>query len=231
MYSQLKKNASKFALKYINDNNIIGIGSGTTVLHFIKILSKMQKKILGVVAASKTSIKTLKKYNFNIYNIHDMNHINIYFDSADEINQDMQMIKGGGGALTNEKIIANFAKIFVCIVDQSKIVNNLGITHPLPIEIIPSSKSYITKIISNLGAIVKYRPYFTTEHGNIILDVYNLNIYNPIKTEEYINAIPGVITVGLFANRPADIVVIGEKNLLVSTKYNMWFKKYLFNYN
>ncbi|QJC30812.1 ribose-5-phosphate isomerase RpiA [Enterobacteriaceae endosymbiont of Macroplea appendiculata] len=225
MYSQLKKNASKCALKYINNNNIIGIGSGTTMLHFIKILSKMQKNILGVVAASKISIKTLKKYNFNIYNIHDINHINIYFDSADEINQDMQMIKGGGGALTNEKIIANFSKIFVCIVDQSKIVNNLGITHPLPIEIIPNSKSYITKIISNLGAIVKCRPNFITEHGNIILDVYNLNIYNPIKTEEYINAIPGVITVGLFANRPADIVVIGKKNLLVSTKYNKHFKK------
>ncbi|QJC30389.1 ribose-5-phosphate isomerase RpiA [Enterobacteriaceae endosymbiont of Neohaemonia nigricornis] len=232
MLNKLKTNASKIALEYIKKNqNIIGIGSGTTIINFINMLGHIKKNIKGIVAASELSIKFLKKYNFNIYEINHINDINIYFDSADEINNNMQMIKGGGGALTNEKIIANFAKIFICIVDQSKIVNYLGAKHPLPIEIIPQAQAYITRIIQKLGAKVKYRSNFITEHGNIILDIYNLQILDPIKIEKYINNIPGVITVGLFAKRPADILLIGEKNLSVTIKYNnTFYNNYLYKY-
>ncbi|QJC36083.1 ribose-5-phosphate isomerase RpiA [Enterobacteriaceae endosymbiont of Donacia cincticornis] len=216
MINKLKSIASKVAIKYIKDDNIIGIGSGTTISQFIKILYNEKKNIKGVVSASKYSTKKLKKYNFNVYEMNKINKIGIYFDSADEINEKMQMIKGGGAALTNEKIISNYSDTFICIIDQSKYVKNLGKLHPVPIEIIPSAENFITRKLSYIGAIAKLRKKTITEHGNFILDVYNLDLHNPLKTEKYINTIPGVVTVGLFTQRCADIVIIGKYNSTVS---------------
>ncbi|QJC37311.1 ribose-5-phosphate isomerase RpiA [Enterobacteriaceae endosymbiont of Donacia thalassina] len=215
MVNKLKDIAVKTAIKYIKDNSIIGIGSGTTISHFIDILFAKKKNIKGLVSASKISTNKLKKYNFNIYKVNKIEKIGIYFDSADEINYKMQMIKGGGAALTNEKIISSIADIFICIIDESKYVKNLGL-HPVPIEIIPLAKKFIIKKLLYIGAIAKPRINTITEHGNIILDVYKLNLYNPIKIEKYINNIPGVITVGLFTQRCADIVIIGKSNNTVS---------------
>ncbi|QJC31638.1 ribose-5-phosphate isomerase RpiA [Enterobacteriaceae endosymbiont of Donacia tomentosa] len=227
MINNLKNLAAKAALKYIrNNNNIIGIGSGTTITHFIDILSTIKKKIRGVVSTSQDSTNKLKKYNFNIYKTNKINKIEIYFDSADEINNHMQMIKGGGAALTNEKIISNFADLFVCIIDQSKCVKDLGKLHPVPIEIIPTAEAYIVKKLLSLGVKIKLRKNTVTEHGNIILDVYNLNIHDPIQTERYINNIPGVVTVGLFAKRCADVVIVGKHNYKVSITENKKYKNF-----
>ncbi|QJC29057.1 ribose-5-phosphate isomerase RpiA [Enterobacteriaceae endosymbiont of Plateumaris rustica] len=221
MLEKFKKIASQAALKYINNNDIVGIGTGTTIKYFINMLSNFKKKINGFVSTSITSTNELKKYNFNIYNSNEVDIINIYFDSADEINNNMEMIKGGGAALTNEKIISSIADKFICIVDQSKHVNILGKTHPLPIEIIPMAKSYVTKELSKLGGLLKYRKGIITEHGNIILDIYNLEITEPVKLEKYINSIAGVVTVGLFTNRRADIIITGNYDYTVSTIKNI----------
>ncbi|QJC32868.1 ribose-5-phosphate isomerase RpiA [Enterobacteriaceae endosymbiont of Donacia semicuprea] len=219
MLNKLKNIAAKAAITFIKKNSIIGIGSGTTISYFIDILSTVKKNIKGVVSASKSSTEKLKKYNFNIYEINKIDKIGIYFDGADEINNKMQMIKGGGGALTNEKIISSFSDLFICIIDQSKYVTNLGKLHPLPIEIIPSAKNFIIKKLLYIGAIAKLRTNVITEHGNLILDIYKLNIYDAIQTEKYINNIPGIVTVGLFTQRCADIVVIGNYNYKVSIYY------------
>ncbi|QJC36903.1 ribose-5-phosphate isomerase RpiA [Enterobacteriaceae endosymbiont of Donacia vulgaris] len=215
MFNKLKNIAAKFAIKYIQNNNIIGIGSGTTISHFIDLLPTVKHNIKGVVSASENSTKKLKKYNFNILNINEIKKISMYFDSADEINYKMQMIKGGGAALTNEKIISNLSETFVCIIDESKYVKYLGI-HPVPIEIIPLAKNFIIQKLSYIGATAKLRINTITEHGNLILDIYNLDLDNPIKMEKYINNIPGIVTVGLFTQKCADIVIIGNKNYTVS---------------
>ncbi|QJC28612.1 ribose-5-phosphate isomerase RpiA [Enterobacteriaceae endosymbiont of Plateumaris consimilis] len=220
MSNKFKKIASQVALKYIKNNNIIGIGTGTTIKYFINMLYKIKNKVDGFVSTSITSTNELKKYNFHIYNSNEVDLIDIYFDSADEINNNMEMIKGGGAALTNEKIIANISNTFICIIDQSKHVNILGKIHPLPIEVIPTAKSYVFKELSKLGGLPKLRKGIITEHGNIILDIYNLNIIEPIKLEKYINSIAGVVTVGLFANRCADIVITGNYDYTVSIKKN-----------
>ncbi|QJC37725.1 ribose-5-phosphate isomerase RpiA [Enterobacteriaceae endosymbiont of Donacia bicoloricornis] len=216
MFNKLKILAAKSAIKYIKNHNIIGIGSGTTISNFIDLLYTEKKNIIGIVSASRSSTKKLQKYNFNIYQINKVKKIGIYFDSADEINHKMQMIKGGGAALTNEKIISSFSDLFICMIDESKYVKNLGILHPVPIEIIPLAEKFIIKQLSYLGAIVKKRINTITEHGNIILDVYNLNLCEPLKIEKYINNIPGVVTVGLFTQRCADIIIIGKHNNTVS---------------
>ncbi|QJC35680.1 ribose-5-phosphate isomerase RpiA [Enterobacteriaceae endosymbiont of Donacia sparganii] len=226
MFNKLKNIASKIAIKYIKNTNIIGIGSGTTISHFIDILYTEKKNIKGVISASKNSTEKLKKYNFNIYEINKIKKIGIYFDSADEINNKMQMIKGGGAALTNEKIISSFSNIFICIIDQSKYVKQLGKLHPVPIEIIPLAKAFIIKQLLCIGAIAKPRINTITEHGNIILDVYKLNLNNPIKIEKYINNIPGVVTVGLFTQRCADIVIIGKNDYTVSVINKKNFQLY-----
>ncbi|QJC28159.1 ribose-5-phosphate isomerase RpiA [Enterobacteriaceae endosymbiont of Plateumaris braccata] len=221
MSNKFKKIASQAALKYINNNSIIGIGSGTTIKYFINMLFKIKNRINGFVSTSITSTNELKKYNFPIYDSSEIDFIDVYFDSADEINNNMEMIKGGGAALTNEKIISSIANIFICIVDQSKHVNILGKIHPLPIEIIPTAKSYVFKELFKLGGLPKLREGIITEHGNIILDIYHLDIIEPIKLEKYINSIAGVVTVGLFANRCADIVITGNYDYTISVKKNI----------
>ncbi|CAL4324639.1 Ribose-5-phosphate isomerase A [Buchnera aphidicola (Protaphis terricola)] len=209
--NQLKKKAAWAALNYIVPGTVIGIGTGSTVSYFIEALSTIQNSFSGVVSSSNASTRLLKEKGINnILNLNIFSSLEIYIDSADEINTNMQMIKGGGGALTKEKIIAGMSKKFICIIDETKKVNVLG-KFPLPIEIIPISISFISKEIIKIGGIPKVRKNVITDNGNIILDVYNLNIDDPISIEKKINLLPGVVTVGLFALRGADIVLIGKK--------------------
>lgn len=203
---KLKKDASLAALEYIKENSIIGIGTGSTIKHFINFLSLKKDKIKGAVSTSNNTSYILKKAGIKIFNLNKIKKLSIYIDSADEIDENMQMIKGGGAALTCEKIVAANSKKFICIADESKQVKKLG-KFPLPIEIIPMSYSFIKRKLIKLGGFPKKRNNITV-HGNIILDVYNLDIKNPLILESYINSLPGVVTVGLFAARRADIAII-----------------------
>lgn len=209
--NRLKKQAAWAALDYINPGTIVGVGTGTTIFYFIEALSSIKNIISGAVSSSNASTVLLKKQGIEVFDLKYFSSIPIYVDSADEINYRMEMIKGGGAALTREKIIAKMAKKFVCIIDQSKIVNVLG-TFPLPIEIIPIALSYILKEIIKLGGQPKHRENIITDNGNIIIDVYNLYIEDPLSMEQKINAIPGVVTVGLFASRKADVILIGREH-------------------
>lgn len=207
---ELKKIVAFEALKYIKHNSVVGIGTGTTIKYFIEALRSIKNKIKGVVVSSECSLNHIQSLNIKIFDLNELDSIDIYIDSADEINHNMQMIKGGGGALTREKIIAEVAKTFVCIVDVTKLVNVLG-SFPLPIEIIPMARNLVVRKIAYLGGKAVYRRDVITDNNNIILDVYNLSILEPIKLEKIINNIPGVVTVGLFSCRKADIALISTK--------------------
>ncbi|WHL24860.1 MAG: ribose-5-phosphate isomerase RpiA [Candidatus Blochmannia vicinus] len=208
--NKLKKSVAWAALKYIQSSKIIGIGTGSTVTYFIEALSSIKEKVEGVVSSSNYSSNQLKKLGIPIYNLNNLNELDVYVDSADEIDTHMQMIKGGGGALTKEKIIAAAAKKFICIVDSSKQVNILG-RGPLPIEVIPMARSLVARELIRLGGLPEYRHNVITENGNNILDVYNMKISNASLLETKINNIPGVVSVGIFAQRRADIILIGTK--------------------
>lgn len=207
---KLKKKAAWAALDYIRPGAIIGVGTGTTIFYFIQALSTIKNIIYGTVSSSNSSTFLLKEQGIQVFNLKYFSSLAIYIDSADEINHQMQMIKGGGAALTREKIIAAMAKKFICIVDKSKIVDVLG-KFPLPIEIVPIALSYVSKEIIKIGGKPKYRKNTITDNGNIIIDVYNLPLKDPILIEKKINSLPGVVTVGLFASRRADIALIGTK--------------------
>ncbi|QFQ32576.1 ribose-5-phosphate isomerase RpiA [Buchnera aphidicola (Aphis fabae)] len=210
--NEFKKKAAWAALDYISTGTVIGVGTGSTVAYFIEALSTIKHLISGVVSSSNSSTILLKKQGINnILNLNTFNSLEVYVDSADEINNNMQMIKGGGAALTKEKIIAAIAKKFICIIDQTKKVNILG-SFPLPVEIIPIASSFISNEIIKLGGQPKVRKNVITDNGNIILDVHNLHIYDPISIEKRISLLPGVVTVGLFALRGADIILMGTKN-------------------
>ncbi|QFQ32227.1 ribose-5-phosphate isomerase RpiA [Buchnera aphidicola] len=210
--NEFKKKAAWAALNYISPGAIVGIGTGSTVFHFIEALSTIKHLISGVVSSSNASTILLKNKGIsNILHLNSFHSLEVYIDSADEINNNMQMIKGGGGALTKEKIIAAVSKKFICIIDETKKVNILG-SFPLPIEIIPIASSFIENEIIKLGGKPKIRKNVITEHGNIILDIHNLNISDPIAIEKKISLLPGVVTVGLFALRGADIILMGTKN-------------------
>lgn len=208
---KLKKDASLEALKYIKKNSIIGVGTGSTIKYFIDFLSLIKDKIKGAVSTSYETKYFLKKIGIKTIELDKIKkNLSIYVDSADEINENMQMIKGGGAALTCEKIVAENADTFICIADETKQVKKLG-KFPLPIEIIPMSCNFIKRKIKEIGGSPKKRNNVITDHGNLIIDVYNLDIQDPIKLEKYINSIPGVVTVGLFAMRKADIAIIGTR--------------------
>ncbi|WP_422667321.1 ribose-5-phosphate isomerase RpiA [Buchnera aphidicola] len=213
----LKKKAAWEALKYIRPNTIVGVGTGSTIYYFIEALSTIKHFITGVVSSSHVSTLLLQKQGIKVFNVNDFHSIDTYVDSADEINNKMQMIKGGGGALTGEKIISSMSKKFICIVDASKQVTTLG-KFPLPIEIIPMAKSYIATEIIKIGGYPEYRKNFFTDNRNIIIDVYNLNIQDPIAMEKKINSLSGVVTVGLFFLRKSDIVIISAKNGIKTLK-------------
>lgn len=205
---ELKKAVGWAALKFVKPEAIVGVGTGSTVSHFIDALASIKGQIKGVVSSSKASTEKLERLGIPIFDLNSVDTLDIYVDGADEINHNMQMIKGGGAALTREKIVAAVAKTFICIIDKSKQVDILG-HFPLPVEVIPMARSYVARELAKLGGKPVYRQGVVTDNGNIILDVNNLTIMEPIHLEKKINDIAGVVTVGLFALRSADIVLMG----------------------
>ncbi len=208
---QMKKIAAEAALKYIPENSVIGIGTGSTVNYFIDALPAIKDKIIATVASSKITATKLKALGFKLIDPNVIDELSVYIDGADEINDSLQMIKGGGAALTGEKIITAIAKKFICIADSTKKVTKLG-KFPLPIEVIPIARSFVARTMVKLGGFPVYREGLVTDYGNQIIDVWNLEIIDPIKMEQTINNIPGVVTNGLFAIKPADLLLLGTKN-------------------
>ena len=206
---EMKKIAAQAALQFVKPEMIVGVGSGSTVNCFIEALGSMKDEIKGAVAASKNSEELLKKHGIEVFSANDVASLDIYVDGADEINPQKMMIKGGGAALTREKIVAALAKKFICIVDASKQVDVLGSTFPLPIEVIPMARSQVARKLVALGGAPEYREGVVTDNGNIILDVHNFEILNPVEMEKELNNIAGVVTNGVFALRPADTVIVG----------------------
>jgi len=206
----MKKAAAKAALDYV-DGNVVGVGTGSTANHFIDCLAGIKHRIEGAVASSVASAERLKKHGIEVMELNMVNHMSVYVDGADEATHHLHLIKGGGGALTREKIVAAVAKKFVCVADESKLVDVLG-KFPLPVEVIPMARSYVAREILKMGGEPVYRVGFTTDNGNVILDVYGLSILEPVKLETEINQISGVVTNGLFARRPADVLILGGKD-------------------
>ncbi len=207
--NKLKQEVAQAALKYVEFDAVIGVGSGTTVAFFIDALATVKHKIKGVVSASDTSSEQLRQHGIEILDLNSVSNIPFYIDGADEINTHLQMIKGGGAALTREKIIAAVAKKFVCIADASKKVDVLG-KFPLALEVIPMARSYVAREIVKIGGDPDYRQGVITDNGNIILDVYNLKITDPVALEMKLNNIAGIVTNGLFAKRRADILLLAD---------------------
>jgi ribose 5-phosphate isomerase A len=205
---EMKKAAAIKALEFIKFDTIVGVGTGSTVNHFIDALATIKDNIVGAVSSSEASTVKLKAYGIEVFELNNVDGIDVYVDGADEITQHMAMIKGGGAALTREKIVAAVAKSFVCIADSSKQVSLLG-NFPLPVEVIPMARSYVARELVKLGGDPVYRQGVVTDNGNVILDVHNLEIIVPKALEININAIVGVVTNGLFAQRGADILILG----------------------
>jgi ribose 5-phosphate isomerase A len=208
---EMKKAAGYKALEYVQEDTIVGVGTGSTVNHFIDALATMKNRIQGAVSSSDESTKRLKAHGIEVFDLNSVDELAVYVDGADEINKHMYMIKGGGAALTREKIIAAVAKKFICIADSSKQVNVLG-HFPLPVEVIPMARSYVARELVKLGGDPVYRQGVITDNGNVILDVYNLAIIDPLTTENDINALVGVVTNGLFAHRCADTLILGTQD-------------------
>ena len=206
---EMKKAAGWAALEYVTKGSIVGVGTGSTVNHFIDALATRKEEIKGAVSSSVASTKRLEQIGITMFEANDVISLDIYVDGADEINAQFDMIKGGGAALTREKIVAAIADKFICIVDNTKQVDVLG-QFPLPVEVIPMARSFIGRELVKLGGDPVYREGVITDNGNIILDVYNMEITDPKAMEDSINALPGVVTVGLFAHRGADVLLIGS---------------------
>ncbi|HSW94254.1 MAG TPA: ribose-5-phosphate isomerase RpiA [Gammaproteobacteria bacterium] len=203
----LKKAAAKAAIQYIEHGTVLGVGSGSTVHYFIDELKSVKGKIEAAVASSVETEKRLKALSIPVWDLNSVDELSLYVDSADEINSAKQMIKGGGGALTREKIVATVSKKFICIADVSKKVDLLG-AFPVAIEVIPMARSYVARQLVKLGGDPVWRNGFVTDNGNLILDVYNLKLLDPGGMEEKINNIPGVVANGLFARRAADVLLL-----------------------
>jgi len=205
---EMKQAVAKAALEYVEVDTIIGVGTGSTANFFIDELASIKHKIQGAVASSEATAQRLKSHGIEVYDLNAVNEMSVYVDGADETNKYMHLIKGGGGALTREKIVAAVADKFVCIIDESKQVDILG-TFPLPVEVIPMARSYVAREIVKLGGEPVLREGFKTDNGNIIIDIHGMDIMEPVKLETQLNGIVGVVTNGLFAARPADILLIG----------------------
>jgi ribose 5-phosphate isomerase A len=203
----LKKAAAFAALDFIEPGMVIGVGSGSTVNYFIDALKSVKGKIEAAVASSEASAMRLKAFSIPLIDLNTASDLPIYVDGADEINAAKQMIKGGGGALTREKIVSAVAKKFICIADQTKFVDTLG-QFPVAVEVIPMARSYVARQIVKLGGDPIYRQGFLTDNGNVILDVYNLKVLAPLTLEEKLNNIVGVVANGIFAARPADVLLL-----------------------
>ncbi|MGL9760377.1 MAG: ribose-5-phosphate isomerase RpiA [Symbiopectobacterium sp.] len=214
---KLKKAVGWAALNYVRPDTIVGVGTGSTVAHFIDALGSIKHQIKGAVSSSLASTEKLKSLGITVFDSNEVDELDIYVDGADEINPHMQMIKGGGAALTREKIIAAIARQFICIVDASKQVDILG-TFLLPVEVIPMARAYVARELVKLGGQPVYRQGVVTDNGNVILDVHKLDISDAIATEDRINRITGVVTVGLFANRGADVALVGTTDGIKTLK-------------
>ena len=210
MQDNLKKQAAEAAIPYIKNCRILGVGTGSTINHFIDLLAPIKHQFDGAVSSSEASTEKLLKLGIPVFDLNAVGTLEVYIDGADEINSNLELIKGGGGALTREKIIAAASKTFVCIADQSKLVSRLG-TFPLPIEVIPMARGYVAREITALGGHPVWRENFITDNGNIILDIHRLDILEPMKLENRLNNITGVVTTGLFAKRSADTVLLASK--------------------
>jgi len=207
---EMKKQAAHAALEYVTEG-IIGVGTGSTVNHFIDYLAGIKGRIDGAVSSSEVSTERMKQHGIPVFDLNSVGDLALYVDGADEANRHLQLIKGGGGALTREKIVAAASKKFVCIADESKLVDILG-AFPLPVEVIPMARSYIARQLVKLGGTPVWREGMITDNGNHILDVQNLDIMQPLQLEREINAMAGVVTVGLFAQRPADVLILGASS-------------------
>jgi len=212
---ELKQQVARAALKYVENTPVIGIGTGSTVNFLIEMLADYQSNIEGAVSSSIGTTERLQKVGIPVVELGSVGDVEVYIDGADEINPQKKLIKGGGGALTREKIIAGASKKFVCIADDSKCVDVLG-AFPLPIEVIPMARSYVARETVKLGGQPEWRENYITDNGNEIIDIHNLDITDPIGLEKTINNIPGVVTVGLFALRDADVVLIGKGSEVIS---------------
>ena len=205
---ELKQAVARAAIEYI-PSGIIGVGTGSTANYFIDELAKIKHKIDGAVASSEATAQRLKSHGIQVLDLNNAGELAVYVDGADKITEHLHMIKGGGGALTREKIVAACSKKFICIADASKLVGVLG-KFPLPVEVIPMARSYVARELIKLGGQPELRAGFTTDNGNLILDVHNLKIMNPVELEAKINQIVGVVTNGLFAMRGADVLLLGS---------------------
>lgn len=204
-----KRKAAKASLEFIEPGMTVGVGTGSTVNELIELLPSIKDRIDKVVSSSKASTELLQEKGFEVSLLNEVGPLDIYIDGADEANKRLHLVKGGGGALTREKVLAGAARRFVCIVDETKLVGMLG-TFPLPVEVLPMAQSFVARQFTKLRAQPVWREGFVTDNGNHILDVHELNISNPLEMETRLNQIPGILTVGIFANRSADILLIAD---------------------
>jgi ribose 5-phosphate isomerase A len=203
-----KQRAAEAALEFVRDGEVVGVGTGSTVNFFIDALAVLRHRIAGAVSSSEASTKRLRAHGIEVLDLDDAGELSLYVDGADEATRALELIKGGGGALTREKIVAAASRRFVCIVDERKVVERLG-SFPLPVEIIPMARSLVARELARLGGDPVLRAGFVTDNGNHILDVRGLDIPDPAALETAINQLAGVVTVGLFARRPADVLLVG----------------------
>ena len=208
---EMKIAAAAAALEYVESGMVVGIGTGSTANHFIDLLATVKGKIDGTVASSVASEERLKSHGIPVMDLNNAGQLSIYVDGADESDKHLNLIKGGGGALTREKIVAGASDKFVCIADESKLVDVMG-KFPLPVEVIPMARSFIGREIVKMGGKPVLREGFTTDNGNIIIDIHGLEIMEPEKMEAQFNQLPGVVTIGLFAHRSADVLILGTPN-------------------
>jgi ribose 5-phosphate isomerase A len=205
---EMKQAAARAAVEYVAHGTVIGVGTGSTVNYFIDALGGVRSRVRGAVSSSVASTQRLRKLGIEVIDINDVEELPVYVDGADEVNRSLHMIKGGGGALTGEKIVAALARRFVCIADQGKLRQFLG-QYPVPVEVIPLARRYVTRQLERLGGEARLRAGFVTDYGNCILDVHGLKIVDPVELEDALNQITGVVTNGLFARRPADLLILG----------------------
>lgn len=203
-----KRAAAEAALALVEDNSVVGVGTGTTADFFIDALAARKARLDGAVASSEASAARLRRHGIPVIELNAVHEVPLYVDGADEATHHRHLLKGGGGALTREKIVAAASRRFVCIIDDSKLVGRLG-TFPLAVEVIPMARSFVARQLVKLGGAPEWRQGFVTDNGNYILDVHNLTINEPVRLEGEVNDIPGVVSNGIFARRPADILLVG----------------------